>query len=201
MIAPTLRCSRGGVHLAHHHLGQALVDYRLHALEHVLGTEGAHVLDLVGEDRVLERDVRHDQRAGLALVGGVLDRAAGGGLDQVASRSSIMTAAVETPCSRNRPSWPIRPGTKGILSMASVSSTMEKALPEKMSRAGISVVLFERVARRQRAMMVSAASSPSAVVCSPPVIPAGQTSSAALTSARRTIAAPSASAAEASTAS
>ena len=85
-----------------------------------------------------------------------------------------MTAVVETPCSRNRPSWPIRPGTKGILLMASVSATMEKALPEKMSRAGISVVLFERVARRQRAMMVSAASSPSAVVCSPPVIPARQ---------------------------
>jgi hypothetical protein len=39
------------------------------------------------------------------------------------------------------------------------------------------------------------------VVCSPPVMPAGQTSSAALTSARRTIATPSASAAEASTAS
>jgi hypothetical protein len=28
----------------------------LHALEHVLGAEGAHVLHLIGEDRVLERD-------------------------------------------------------------------------------------------------------------------------------------------------
>ena len=27
------------------------------------------------------------------------------------SRSSIITEVVETPCSRNRPSWPIRPGT------------------------------------------------------------------------------------------
>ena len=116
------------------------------------------------------------------------------------SRSSIITDVVETPCSRNRPSWPIRPGTYGILLMASVSATIEKAEPEKMSRAGISVVLL-RSAERQRAMMVRAASSPSAVVCSPPVMPAGQTSSAALTSARRMMATPSASAAAASTAS
>ena len=60
------------------------------------------------------------------------------------SRSSIITEVVETPCSRNRPSWPIRPGTKGILLMASVSATMEKAELEKMSRAGISVVLLRK---------------------------------------------------------
>src|SRR5918996_4747587 len=84
--------------------------------------------------------------------------------------------------------------------MASVSATMVKAELEKMSRAGIGVVLRVSAAR-QRAMMLSAASSPSAVVCSPPVMPSGQTSSAALTSARRTMATPSASAAEASTAS
>ena len=48
------------VHLGRH-LGQALVDHGLHALEHALGAEGAHVLHLVGEDGVLERDVGHDQ--------------------------------------------------------------------------------------------------------------------------------------------
>ena len=63
-----------------------------HALEHVLGAERAHVLHLVGEDGVLERDVRHDQRAGLALVGRVLDRrrAAGGGLDEVEAALALL---------------------------------------------------------------------------------------------------------------
>ena len=41
--------------------------------------------------------------------------------------------------------------------MASVSAIIEKALPEKMSNAGSSVILYGW-ARRQRAMMLSAAS-------------------------------------------
>jgi hypothetical protein len=133
------------VHLGRH-LAQALVHHRLHAFQHVLRAEGAHVLDLVSEDRVLERDVRHHQRARLAVVGRVLNcgraTAVVSTSVRLPSRSSIMTEVVETPCSRNRPSWPIRPGTNGILLMASVSATMEKALPEKMSRAGMGVVLL-----------------------------------------------------------
>ena len=80
-----------GVHLGRH-LGHALVHHRLHALEHALRAEGAHVLHLVGEDGVLERDVRHHQRAGLALVRGVLDRrrTAGGGLDEVEAALALL---------------------------------------------------------------------------------------------------------------
>ena len=73
-----------GVHLGRR-LGHALVNHRLHALEHALGAKRAHVLHLVGENGVLERDVRHHQRTRLALVGRVLDcrRAACGGLDEI----------------------------------------------------------------------------------------------------------------------
>jgi hypothetical protein len=80
-----------GVHLGCH-LGHALVHDRLHALEHALRAEGAHVLHLVGEDGVLQRDVRHHERAGLALVGGVLDRgcATGGNLDEVEAALALL---------------------------------------------------------------------------------------------------------------
>jgi hypothetical protein len=49
-------------------------------------------LHLIGQDGVLERDVRHHQRAGFALVGGVLDRrrAAGGRLDEVKAALALL---------------------------------------------------------------------------------------------------------------
>jgi hypothetical protein len=80
-----------GVHLGRH-LGHALVDHRLHAFQHAFGAEGAHVLHLIGKDRVLERDVRHHQRAGLALVGRVLDcrGTAGRGLDEVEAPLALL---------------------------------------------------------------------------------------------------------------
>jgi hypothetical protein len=61
-----------GVHLGCH-LGHALIHHRLHALQHALGAKRAHVLHLVGEDGVLERDVRHHQRAGRDLRATVVD--------------------------------------------------------------------------------------------------------------------------------
>jgi hypothetical protein len=66
------------------HLGEALVDDVLHAFQHILGAEGTHVLHFVGEDGVLERNMRHAERAGLALVGDVLHGrgATRGGLHQ-----------------------------------------------------------------------------------------------------------------------
>jgi hypothetical protein len=72
------------VHLGRH-LGEPLVHHRLHALQQALRAEGTDSLDLVGEDGVLEGDMRYHEGAGLPRVVGVLDRGcpSGRGLDQV----------------------------------------------------------------------------------------------------------------------
>lgn len=96
-----------GVHLGRH-LGHALVDHRLHALEHALEPKARTFCTssarMVSSSAMWGTTSERASRLLVVFWIAGAPRAVVSTRLRLPSRSSIMTEVVETPCSRNRPS-------------------------------------------------------------------------------------------------